>query len=417
MVGIMNPSVKESLTQHWPRKLIAIVVAVVVWLLVNNSITTSRTLINVPIRIINVPQDHTIVGLLPSGILSKRINLTLTGSKKVIDDLEPGDIEVISDVSDKSGQWTAEISRKNVVYVSSKETLGPHLTKIAHSPLILEMSRLISARVSVRITPPQGEPPQGYQYLNVWPRWLLHNVKGPEQEVEDLQAQGLQLTFDLHEISKEELDRLEPSNPKLAADEVNYLVPDKWKRVAIPFHNNALEEINDEDAKKLRIEFLRKDTLALDRQLAIEVFYPPRFADEIIPAQVSLQEGGPISKKSGLAVLQTPLFMKNASRLFLDVVRDNLQLVIIAEPESVTPLLRWSVQVVDPDRLEDNYVELLAPVSSAETEPSAPGQHPATHLRERFREYLRRFQLVKSDGSPLRLTAKLNNNAITVEER
>lgn len=84
---------------NWKRKALALVSAAIVWLFVNQSITEVKTISNVPIRIINLPSDKTIQGLLPNGILSKRITLTLTGTKDVIEELEPGDVEVLLDAS------------------------------------------------------------------------------------------------------------------------------------------------------------------------------------------------------------------------------------------------------------------------------------------------------------------------------
>src|SRR5580704_2432523 len=81
--------------RHWPRKLVALITAIVVWFLVSQTITITRTLSDVPVRITNVPPDKTVQGLLPNGLLSKRISVTITGSKSILQDLRPTDIEVV----------------------------------------------------------------------------------------------------------------------------------------------------------------------------------------------------------------------------------------------------------------------------------------------------------------------------------
>lgn len=81
-------------TNNWQQKTISFVIALIIWLFLWNSLTETKTLPNVPIRVINLPEDKTIVGMMPNGILNRRLNLSLNGSKRTIDELEPGDIEL-----------------------------------------------------------------------------------------------------------------------------------------------------------------------------------------------------------------------------------------------------------------------------------------------------------------------------------
>jgi YbbR domain-containing protein len=107
----MREWLAEVFLSNWQKKLVALFTATFIYLLINNAITTTRTIANVPVRILDLPQDKTVEGLLPSGILSERVTLTLTGSKNIIDELEPGDLEVFLDASSKTGQWVANIGR------------------------------------------------------------------------------------------------------------------------------------------------------------------------------------------------------------------------------------------------------------------------------------------------------------------
>ena len=66
---------------NWQQKLVALIAALIIWLFVNHSIIDSKTIANIPVRVVNMPSDKTILGLMPNGVLSKRISLTLSGKK------------------------------------------------------------------------------------------------------------------------------------------------------------------------------------------------------------------------------------------------------------------------------------------------------------------------------------------------
>lgn len=124
---------------QWQRKLVAILIAISVWLVVNESIMTTKTIHAVPVRIINLPADKTIEGLLPNGFLSQRITLTLTGSKEVIDHLEPGDLEILLDAAGQPHDWIVHITRKNLLSLSPEVDLERHISQISHPEFILKL--------------------------------------------------------------------------------------------------------------------------------------------------------------------------------------------------------------------------------------------------------------------------------------
>ncbi|KIC77057.1 hypothetical protein DB41_DH00050 [Neochlamydia sp. TUME1] len=109
----METLIYKIFLENWQRKIVAVALAVILWLCVNYSITATKTILGVPIRIINLPADKTIQGLLPNGILNKRIALTLSGRKNVIRELEPGDLEVLIDSSSiDRDEWVLLITKK-----------------------------------------------------------------------------------------------------------------------------------------------------------------------------------------------------------------------------------------------------------------------------------------------------------------
>ena len=310
----METLITKLIFHNWQRKIVALITALIIWLFVNNSIIETKTISNIPIRVYNLPPDKTILGLLPNGFLSKRITLTLSGTKDVIEDLEPGDLEVLLDASTATQEnWIVQISKKNLVSLNPSIDLSDHITQVSHPEFVVKLSNLITAKVPINILPPKGEPPQGYEYLDFWPQKLVQNLSGPEEEIKLLKAQGLDIEFDLSEITKADLDVLRNQRSNIHNDEVSYNVPNKWKQVSIPFHNFAREEINDPDAQNLHIDFLRKDFLSINRELPIRVYYPMEYSDTINPGTYSLAVENKIQLKNDIPILTVPLYVRTSA--------------------------------------------------------------------------------------------------------
>ena len=249
----MESLINNLIVYQWQRKLWALAAALVVWFFVNYTITSSKTIPSVPIRVINLPTDKTIYGLLPNGFLSKRTPLTLTGTRDVIDQLEPGDLEIIVDVSNLPSDGIVQITKKNLISLNPKINLPKHVTSVSHPEFVIKMSPILTEKIPVLINPPDGQAPPAYEFLDIWPVKLFQTVSGPQEQVLDLKNKGLELTFNLNDISREQLDSLKGSG--LYDDEVSFFVPDTWKKVEIPFSMRGMEALNDPEAKNLQINF------------------------------------------------------------------------------------------------------------------------------------------------------------------
>ncbi len=188
----MDSIITKLFIDNWPRKLLSILAALIIWLVVNQSITDTKIIRNVPIRIVNLPLDKTITGLLPNGILNKRITLTLSGTKDVIDELEPGDLEVLIDASSiDHAEWIVQITKKNLISLNPSIDLHNHITQVSNNEFVIKISRLITAKVPITINKPVGEPPQGYEYLDIWPQRLQQTITGPEGKSKKYGKMGL----------------------------------------------------------------------------------------------------------------------------------------------------------------------------------------------------------------------------------
>lgn len=412
----MESLISRLFFHNWQQKLVALVSAMVIWIFVNHSIIETKTIPGVPIRIVNLPADKTILGLLPNGLLNKRITLTLTGTKDMIHDLEPGDVEVLIDAHMiDHDDWVTQISKKNLVSLNPAVDLVHHVTQVDHTEHILNLRKLIQAKVPITILPPIGSPPEGYEYLDIWPQHLHQTLSGAEEEIQQLKRQGLEVTFDLSDISKADLAAIKSANNSLQDDEISFVVPAKWKKVSVPFHHSSYEEINDLEAQHLRIDFLRKETLPLSTEIPIRIFFPAKYSDTLNPKTLALSPSGDVMEKNNLTFFKPPLFAKGVSRLFLKIVRENMELTVVAAPKTERTALQWSMDIVAPHALEDAYVAyLFANMQHSKNHPAALAKSRENLLRSRFRDYMQNLSLFTELDQKLQIESKIEGGTLQI---
>lgn len=406
------------LLANWQRKILSIMTALIIWLFVNHSITETKSIPNVPVRIINPPSDKTIIGLLPNGTLKKRMTLVLSGSKDIIDNLEPGDLEVVIDAAMiDHDDWIVNISKKNLRSLISTIDLPHHITNIAYSDFVIKLTPIVTMQVPITFVNPTGEAPEGYEFLDIWPQTLNQSISGPAEEIQKLKNKGMKVTYDLGKIKKEMLDQLYAEQKSTGRDEIFFPIPAEWKKVQVNFRNNALEDLNDPDADHLRIEFLKKDFLPLDRNISIRVFYPLEYLNLINPELYALSPGGKITTEKGVFIFNFPLFMRNISRHFMDVIRGNLEIVLIAKPKIESAVLDWTADVVNAFNLEDTYVTYMITSESMFGFGEAPGYSKKREelLRQRFKKYMQRVSLWVTPKEKLSVEAVVENKKIIVK--
>lgn len=410
----MENLIKNFFFYQWQRKLVALFTALVIWIFVNYTIIATKTIPSVPIRVINLPNDQTVLGLQPNGFLSKRITLTLTGTKDVIEQLEPGDLEVVVDVSNQSGEGVLNITKKNLVSLNPNINLSNHINSVDYPEFIIKMSRVLTENIPITIHRPIGETPKGYEFLDIWPISLVQSVSGPQDQVLSLKHQGLELTFNLNDITKEQLDTLPPMGTY--DDVVTFNIPDQWKKVSIQLFNRTYETINDPEAKFLHMNFLRKQLIPLKNELPINVFYPLKYSASFNPQTYALSAGQFVKMINSIPVLTVPLFVNNVSKLFVDIVKDNLELEIVVAPKTEREKLEWAVGFVDSAHLEDTYVAFLLSNSSTGARSAQTKAHEREiFFRQRFRNYMQNFTLYLSPQYKLEIDSSLlDENQIRV---
>lgn len=391
--------------QNWRRKLISFILAMIVWLVINHSMTVTKTVHNIPVKVTSRLPDRAVEGMLPSGFLNQRVSLVLTGNKTEFEHLSGNDLMVLLDASDKGDEWVASIDKSKLISLNPNFDIQSMISSVTPYEMIIRQNRMVTEKIPILITPPIGEAPAGYRFLDIWPYQLSVTVKGPEEAVKQMKARGCKLTFNLSDISAPELDALSASSTQHELDEVSFFVPQAWKKVIVQQLSDTPIEIDDPQAESLRIDFSRQDLLPIGAPIPVSVFFPPKYSGTLNPDTYQIATNSFIGKKNGIKMISTPLYARGVSRLFLETVKDMIQLVVIAAPKSERETLHWHTQFMHTHELEDRYVAKIM----AET-----GDTREDYLRNRFRSYLNRFRLFTPNGKKLTLKIELQAKAIAI---
>lgn len=395
---------------NWLRKLISLVLAMFIWIVVNHSISTTKTLHNVPVKVTNLHKGKTVEGLKSNNLLNKGISLSLSGNKHTLDAMSSEDLLVVIDMQRKKTDRIAKITPKNLLCLNPSIDITKNISSITHPSLIIKPSNLITEKIPIIVTRPIGEEPDGYHFIDVYPYHLSTYVTGPENVIRTLKQKKLKLTFNLNKISKEMLDQLHDETNK---DTLSYLVPDDWKSINLPYLSSDPIKINDNKANGLRIDFVKTESVPLKRQLPVTLFFPSQYRDSFNPKSYSLIPNEYTSKKNGLFFLKTNFYAKGVSPLFVDIVKDMIQVVVIVTPYEKEQKPLWNVQFIYPIELENRYIA-QASASSIEGSSEISPNLREEYLRNRFRHYMNRFRLYTQDGKKLSLNIRMEADKIDV---
>lgn len=406
---------RKIFIENWLRKVISLVLAIIIWFAVDQSLTTTKTVSSVGVRVINLPKNRTISGLQSSGLLSKRVSLIVTGKKAHIEDLNASDIEVLVDANLLKDESITTIERKHLVSLNPELSIARHISRISPKNLLIKLVPLSEEKIPVYVTKPIGQPPRGYKFLEIWPYHLNLSVSGPEEAIKKLKARGLKLTFNLNDVGKHELERLLSQKPNKSI--LNYYVPDEWKMIQIPSISEKPLQINDPDAKLLRIDFIKTENLPINAQIPVQLFIPPNCKQNINLSSLSIVKNEMIDQKKSVKVLTRPVYAQGVSELFVKLIKDNLCLTInLSDDFSESANFDWSVQVINPQKIEDEYVsEIMRDYFDDEIMELKPGLREE-YLRNRFRNYMNRLQLYTENGNRLKLDITLKGKEITISE-
>lgn len=410
----MKSILKKIFIDNWQRKILALIIAIITWIFINNSLTITKTIPNIPIKVINLANDKTIPGMLPEGTLAESTSITITGNQNFINQINSSDLEVVIDLENKNHNFSTLITKSNLVTNNPNINLERAIKKVKPTELKIKLSRLVKEKIPVLITKPIGEAPKGYQFLDVWPYQLNITLKGAEEIIKNLKAKGLQLTFNLSDISENELNIINAANKRGKKDIVSFFIPTSWKKLIIGSLSPYPIEIDDSNAKALRLDFIKKDLLPINASIPVELFFPPKTVDELNPKTISLKNDEFIQKINNVNMINTPLYAQGVSELFLDIIKERMQIIIVVQRKEDNKLLNWNIHTIIPVALEDTFVNKIL---SQETDEEAKEMEPhmrEEYLRHIFREYMNKCRLYLSPEQKLNLYITLEGSEVHI---
>ena len=409
-MSLLSQAICRLFIENWFQKAVSLLLAISLWSMINRSLTITRTIDHVPVKLINIPSGMTVDGLLPNNLLSKRVTLSVQGNKNFLQDLTSNDLEIVLDATDKSEEWIATVSRKNLISLNPDIDLSKAIKRISLKRIRLSFVRLVTEKIPIIVTHPIGEAPRDFQFLDVWPYRLSITVSGPEEKIKEIKAKGINLTLNLNDIDRNTLEETD----SIASDEISFKVPDEWKYIELPSISDRRLPIDDPQAQDLRIDFVKSNLHPITKKIPISLFFSAEHSKQINPETCSIALGNLIDKFRGLYTISQTLFAKGTSRLFVELVQDMLQISVTVNPKEHKQ--SWCIQFQNSQVLEDRYISLL--LSDEELRNQAPcfAKQREGYLRNRFRSYMNRLQLYKSPAEKLQLSIEVKDNQIYIED-
>ncbi len=404
---------KNLFVDNWQRKLFSLIMAMIIWMVVNHSLSETKTFYNLPARVIKLPEGKTIDGLNSNGYLNKRFTVTITGSKQILDKSLENDLEILINAQGLGNEWITTVKKENLFCINPAIEFEKKVKSVIPFDIIVKLSDEITQRIPVFVTEPIGEPPTGYQYLDIWPYQLYMTVKGSEETVKKLKNTGLKLTFNLSDISRHELESQKDAQ-KGAQDEFSYFISDAWKKIQIPEISARPLKIDDPLAKALRIDFMQKELIPLREHLPVSIFYPCENNQKLCPATCSIAANEFIKDISGIKTITTPLYAKGVSRLFLETIKDMIQIVVFASPQKDKKHFCWNPDFIYAQELEDRYVSKVLQESSQNKSKQFNASYQEEYLRNRFRNYMHNMRLYFADEQKLHLNIEFKDGKVYI---
>jgi hypothetical protein len=385
---------------NWQRKIISVLGAVIIWVLVSSSISMTRSFEKVLVRVTNIPQGKAVSNGNLDGYLEKRIDLSLTGSRDVLSQLSSQDFKVTVDATNRGDEWIVKLTKNDLTPLRPDLHLPEHIREVSSNDFVVRLCPLVMTRIPIYIRTPRGEAPEGYQFIDVFPRKVYHTVSVPEEDAQRLEQEGVELIFDLSNVTSDQLNAIRAENG--GSDEVSFPVPEEWKKIRLPAINSSPQIINSSEARNLRIDFLYNSLIPYKSAVPISVFFSKSILPSYNPMNMRLVSSGLVERDQGV--------FSGVSRLFLNTVKDRMEIVVVPVMQNGKLHFSYGVQFIDPALLEEAFVTVALSNNAEFGSLPVPAQTVRQHLLEqeqnfrlRFREYMQKCKLFVDKDTALNL--------------
>ncbi|MFY7843306.1 MAG: hypothetical protein ACOVOR_04750, partial [Rhabdochlamydiaceae bacterium] len=136
--------------RNWQRKYFSLFISLIVWLTLHHSLTTTKILKNLSIRIVNLSENKNIVGASQDGLLNRTVSLSITGRKQILEQLSNANVEILIDAKNKPDEWTETISKKNFKLSDLNLDLNA-ISQVSPINIHLKSVEMINEKLSIPI--------------------------------------------------------------------------------------------------------------------------------------------------------------------------------------------------------------------------------------------------------------------------
>ncbi len=403
----MKSFLKALLIHNWPRKCLALALAIMIWLLVNHSLIETKVIRNIPIKVDHLPKGK----VAESSRARMTVDLTLQGRKSALRQLNDRNLVVVFDGKRDEREWIATVRKENIQTTLPQLDLAQAIRRVSKQNVLIKLVNQVTENIPIEMTAPIGKAPAGYEFVSIWPNKLYVSVTGSETALAKFKKDRLNLTFNLNKIDKQQLDHLTSVTSKQGEDVVSFFVPSAWKKVSLGAASTHPIVINDPQAKELRITFLRRETLEVDFPIPITLYFQPGIQSTARQHSAHLTPSSLVTLLNETPILQGHFFIKGVSPLFLNIIKNRLTCVVVVPPHAQpeTPL-SWSLELINRPQLEKHYIQSLL---SSDARSTSKNQEP--YFKSLFQHYSDRLQLFTSPTERLEMSARLSGDTIVLE--
>ena len=115
-----------------------------------------------------------------------------------------------------------------------------------------------------------------------------------------------------------------------------------------------------------------------------------------------------------MKLLKLAVYSAGISKLFLEIIKDHVALSINLTPHTDLNNIDWSMHFINSRQLEDQYVTAVLTDYLDDDLKMMSSLLRQEYLRNRFRNYMHRFQLYTEAGNLLNLTFKVEGKEIAI---
>lgn len=383
-------------TDHWQRKFFALFVALCTWVATRESLQTTRTFLNVPVRVINISPDWTICDLGPDGQLPKTVGLVLRGKKFGLNQMLESRNEVVVDAQGLSGPWMQKINTKQI-HSNAKIDVSRIVKKVITGEIHIPLTPAISQSVCVSLHEKGSVGDDHYTLVDFIPRDDRQMVFGPEETINELEKKKLVGEIDLSKVDCDQLKwQWERADLSRQFEELSYpyIHPIQYSSPFVKPNSPALRPQQIPE-RIPRLFFLANLPQTIEGDFPLQINLGE--LEQIDIQELEKQIGASLYKRGAKWRFRGKVEVWGISGELARLIKEQASIQLTCNLIDATTPAQWSWHLLRKDGLEDRYVlKMREQVSDS-------ANLPEIFLRTRFCRFVKNMELVAKGSTSLAL--------------